>query len=376
MKISKISIYKFPTCLKFSFSHSLFTRSDSVSFICILTDHQGLRGYGEGVPRPYVTGEELEDSESFVCELAHGFVGLHISCFEDLKDKINSLLCEKFINKFPAACCSIEIALLDLWAKAHGIPLWRLFRDKPSKEIFSYSGVIPLASGQRLNKILDIVKRLKLSSLKVKINGNNDNQAWLSFLRKTMGADVDLRVDANGCFSPEEAIGFLQKVEKIGITSVEQPVPKNDIKGLQETAQKAKIPVLADESLYTPDGPEYIIDHRICHGLNLRISSCGGFLRSLRLLKKAELNGMICQIGSHVGETSLLAAAARHLASVCNNVTHLEGSSSRYLLEEDLANKDISFGEYGHAPILKAPGLGLDFNEHLLKRLGSTICSF
>ena len=183
-----------------------------------------------------------------------------------------------------------------------------------------------------------------------------------------LGPDVDLRVDCNGAFSPEEAIAFIEEAQLFKISAIEQPVPKADISGLGLVSKRSMVPVIADESICTLEDAVQLIEHKICQGFSIKLSKCGGPLKSLKLLDIARKNGIFCQISCHIGETAILASAGRHLYALSQQCTYLEGSFSKYLLKEDIATKDVSFGLKGHAHLLTGPGLGIEVDESILKR--------
>jgi muconate cycloisomerase len=74
------------------------------------------------------------------------------------------------------------------------------------------------------------------------------------------------------------------------------------------------------------------------------------------------------QLGCQVGETGLLAAAGRHFAA-SRELLYLEGSYSKFLLQEDIINELVEFGPGGVAQVLEGPGLGVTVNEQALQRL-------
>jgi muconate cycloisomerase len=126
--------------------------------------------------------------------------------------------------------------------------------------------------------------------------------------------------------------------------------------------------------MYTQNGSEYLIENNICHGFNIRISSCGGLRKAYRLYQKAIQKKMVIVLGAHVGETAILSFAGRHLASICPDVRYLEGSFSKYLLTHDLVHEDISFGMEGKAPSPQLPGLGIQIDKSLLEN-SSDLCA-
>jgi len=331
-------------------------------------DESGLVGYGEGTPRVFVTGETLDDTIEAAQSLTPRLTGAEFHTFNGLVDFLLMLGSQDLSQLNPSAWCALELATLDLWAKRQGVPLWRLFSQKPVADPYVYSAVLPMLPEQPFLKLLNLVKELQQKFIKIKIADKDDGISALKLVREVLGPDVDLRVDCNGAFSPEEAIAFIEEAQLFRISAIEQPVPKADISGLGLVSNRSMVPVIADESICTLEDAAQLIEHKICQGFSIKLSKCGGLLKCLELLDIVRTNGVFCQISCHIGETAILTSAGRHLYALSNKCTHLEGSVSKYLLKEDIIKKDISFGLKGHAPLLTGPGLGIEVDESILKK--------
>ncbi|MDX1402065.1 MAG: enolase C-terminal domain-like protein, partial [Kiloniellales bacterium] len=112
-------------------------------------------------------------------------------------------------------------------------------------------------------------------------------------------------------------------------------------------------------SLCTLHDAELAIENKLCNLFNIRLSKCGGFINSLRIAQLAERYGMGYQVGCLVGETALLSAAGRQMATLLPSLRYLEGSYDRHLLTDNVTTQDITFSYAGKAPALNGKGLGL-----------------
>ncbi len=102
---------------------------------------------------------------------------------------------------------------------------------------------------------------------------------------------------------------------------------------------------------------------------NLRLSKCGGLLRTVALAKRAREAGLESQLGCQVGETGLLSAAGRHFACSLGGLRYIEGSFDRLLVAEPLIREDITFRPGGWAARLEGPGLGVTVDEAAVQRV-------
>jgi L-alanine-DL-glutamate epimerase-like enolase superfamily enzyme len=102
---------------------------------------------------------------------------------------------------------------------------------------------------------------------------------------------------------------------------------------MQEIRHKTGIPVIVDESMCSLSDAKNLIDMGACDIINIKISKCGGLLRSRQIRNFALSRNVRCQVGAHVGETSILGKAGLHFAMTTKNLFCFEGYSQ--LLFED-----------------------------------------
>jgi L-alanine-DL-glutamate epimerase-like enolase superfamily enzyme len=153
---------------------------------------------------------------------------------------------------------------------------------------------------------------------------------------------------------------------KFQISSVEQPVPHDEVGQLAELRKQIDVPIMLDESLTSENDARAAISGQTCDLFNIRLSKCGGFLNSLRLAALAQSAGLGFQLGCHPGESGILSAAGRHWACRVKGTRYLEGSYDRHLFHKLLTNEDVTFGYGGRAPALNSRGLGVTVNEAAL----------
>jgi muconate cycloisomerase len=221
-----------------------------------------------------------------------------------------------------------------------------------------------------LDEFLPAVQAMGLKFAKVKVSEHEEGVKYLTHIREALGPEVDIRIDANGAFSANDAIKFEKAIDSIEISSFEQPVAKENLDGFKEVTEKGTIESIADESLCNMADMEALIANKGCSGFNIRLSKCGGFRESLRLWNHALDNGFFCQLGCHVGETGVLSAAGRHLAALCKDIRYLEGGFTRFTLESDICNEEVSFGYEGKTGLLEGDGLGVSLNNEALDKWG------
>ena len=348
--------------------HNLATYEGSDNIVLRVTTDDGITGFGEGVPRAFVTGEVLSDSLSFLREVL-GPAILAGVCHspQALLKILEDLYQHAQAQRHPAAFCALETALLDAAGRTWNMPVAELIGPKLRTSL-EYSAVIPLMPPEQMRHLLILVKMNHLRFVKLKVGTDSDLET-LRLAREELGYDVDIRVDANSAWTPSEAIARLQEMQPYRISAVEQPVAKADFAGLKQVSEAVQIPVIADESLCNEDDAKSLIDLKACRVFNIRLSKCGGLGAATRIRQMAEAAGILCQLGCHVGETSILSAAGRHFALTVPFLSYVEGSFSPLLLERDVVLHPVVFNSGGMAYELPGPGLGVEVLESALEAL-------
>jgi L-alanine-DL-glutamate epimerase-like enolase superfamily enzyme len=365
IRITSLAAYLVRLPLRFPIEHSLASNTHTGSLVVRLKDASGLVGYGEGVPRPYVTGETVDKAQSFIRERAGDLV------LENAIDPGKALgwlmanLPEVELDTAPAAACALETALLDLAGRMMEQPISWLLGGAQREDIV-YGAVLPFSGPELFESLLQQTKAMRMSEVKFKV-GREDDLARLARLREVLGPAVRLRVDANACWTPEEAVDRIRAMAPYAVEAVEQPVAARDTAGLAAVKSAVEPLILADESCCTPSQARELIAAQAVDGFNLRLSKCGGPARTMALVEMARESGLKAQLGCQVGELGVLSALGRHLACARGDLIYLEGSLGKYYLQADVIREDLSFAPGGGARALTGPGLGITVMDESLE---------
>ncbi|MEX0703427.1 MAG: enolase C-terminal domain-like protein [Planctomycetales bacterium] len=382
MRIVEIAAHHARIPLRRTIRHASHSRkrNDTLIVRCRLDD--GTEGFGESLPRTYVTGETIDTVFETLPlidwrkELG-GDVG-------DLAAAI-ALLDQLRLPAPPdgardcfgnAVRCAIELAVLDAVARRQGVPLSHVtgllpetgpIRARP--ELVYYSGVVTSMGAAKEYLTAWAMRFVGFRQVKLKVGVDGvDDVAALRRVRRVMRR-ADLRIDANEAWAAGEVEAKIAPLAALGITSVEQPVPHAEVDRLAGIRGRIGVPVMLDESLCSFGDAERAAGQGTCDLFNIRLSKCGGFVDSLRLAAFAHRAGLGYQLGCQVGETGILSAAGRHFACSVAGIRHLEGSYDSFLVKERLTVEDLTFGWYGRAKPLTKPGLGVEIDRAALARV-------
>ena len=373
-RIQSFEIYSVDLPFKNPFKHSAAERASSYSLFLKCVTDSGAIGFGECLPREYVTGESRDGAMQMLAEaMLPRLVGREFDSTAELeaflRDCDGKAPADWALDDAPqtAAWSAVDLALLDAFGRAFEERAMEGER-KPLPPTFRYSGALSSTGGWPLVKSALKQRLFGLCQIKLKVE-REGIVAAVATARRVLGGKVDLRLDANMAWSVDEAIETMADLARYGVTSVEQPIASDDIAGLARLVAATNVGVMVDESLTDRDSLEGLIKVRACTAVNVRISKCGGLTAALARCREALAAGLVVQIGCQVGESSLLSSAHLALVSMVQSVTYAEGCFGHFLLKEDPVAPLLQFGRGGRPPAIPAgPGLGVTVDERALAR--------
>jgi muconate cycloisomerase len=222
-----------------------------------------------------------------------------------------------FANSFAKG--ALEMALLDLQGQCLGVPVYRLLggKDEAAGGIrlkFVVGAVEPELAAQRARRMVE----RGWQAIKVKVGRHAHPQAdvdRLRAVREAIGPRTWLSVDANGGYTVDQAVWVAPRLEKLDVVLFEQPTRRGDHAGMAEVRHRSGIPVMADESVFTPQDAIEVIRAGAADVLSIYPGKHGGIRATQQIAKIAEAAGIPCTIGSNL-EREVATAAMAHV-SVC-----------------------------------------------------------
>ena len=375
--VVRVEVFTAQLPFRFSFGHALAQRRSSENVYVRLTLRGPLgtaTGYGEGVPREYVTGETVESAiAALSTRYAPAMLGQRCSTPEGALAVLGDVAAAAAPSAARAldlaARCAMELAFLDAAGRYFGQSVRRWLGDGSAGGAVTYDAVIPLWPPRTLVPLALLCRLAGYRQIKLKVGQDlaADLQR-LHVLRRILGPAVDLRVDANCAWTADEALAALACMRPYRISAVEQPVAAADLDGLRRITASVPEMVIVDESLRTVEEAALLARTNACNAFNIRVSKCGGLLNSLRIARIAADAGLAVVVGAQVGESGLLSAAGRHLAAALPGVRYVEGSAGPLLLKEDLTVERVLPGRAGRARPFDGPGLGVRVKETTLQK--------
>jgi muconate cycloisomerase len=370
--ISRVEVLTARLPFRISFGHALADRRSSTNVYVKVSLNDGTVGFGEGVPREYVTGETVETAVAALGErYGPAILGRPVSgpdAVVALLDQVSRSSPKEGLDC--AAWCALELAVLDAYGKHFGYSVQRWLGSTPAPMV-RYDAVIPFVRPRQLALIALAIRLLRFTQVKIKVGVDlAADLRSLRILRRVLGPDTDLRVDANCAWSADEALEAIGQMRRYRLSAIEQPVSAGDLDGLRRVTAATPEMIIVDESLRTLEDARILVQMQACNAFNVRVSKCGGLLESARIARMAQEAGLACIVGAQVGESGLLSAAGRHLAASLPAVRYVEGSAGRLLLKEDLTVENVLPGLGGRGRTFTAPGLGVRVRSTTLAKYG------
>lgn len=312
-----VKLHSYKLQLKHTFTISRESYDFQPSLIVELSEN-GISGFGEATSNPYykMTVESMTEKINSHLEI---ITSLSEETPENFWKKLQPFFAD---NMF--ALCALDMAFNDLYAKKQQQKLYEVWGyDIANNPMTDYTIGI-----DTIEKMVEKMKELPWPIYKIKLGTKNDI-AIVTELRKH--TDAIFRIDANCGWTADEAIENSKKLKDLGVEFLEQPLKADDFEGAKKLYEHSALPIIADESCIVESDVEKCAG--LFHGINVKLTKCGGLTPGRRMLLKAKELGMKTMVGCMTESTVGISAIA-HLLPLLDYVD-MDGG---LLLKEDIAN--------------------------------------
>jgi muconate cycloisomerase len=337
------------------FSSSLGTFDAAKAGILRVQTDEGVEGVGEIAMLWHGGGSAL--CHDVNARMASALVGedplniVHLHCrLEEL--------CQFGYHTNPVRA-AFDMAFYDILGKALETPVYSLLGGKARDRIELSMSVHMAPHDEMLAQTAEFLKA-GFHTIKVKVGVDRDADLKIvRDIRDRFGEGLNIRADANmGWHDPKEALDMIRRLNESRILSVEQPLPPQNVEGLAFIRAHSPVPVMVDESVWSPDDAWRVVQAGAADIINVYVAETGGMYPSLKIFHLAELAGIECAIGS-MPEFGFGTAAQAHLGVTVPVLRHPSDVAGVLYQSDDLICSPLRI-ENGYAYPPEGPGLGVE----------------
>ncbi len=352
--------YRLPFAHNFTTAHGFMRVREGA--IIELATAEGIIGVGEIAPLSSFGGGVLADALRLLPNVSAQLQGrtLHAALQWLASATLPSAL-----------CCGLEIALLDALGQCEQVPLCQLLANKgiQPRTSIAVNAVVGAPS------IRDAVREARAAmqadfrciKLKVGILPSLEQEIErIAAVRAALGSALHLRLDANEAWTFEQARKILLACAAYDIQYIEQPLPRQDLRAMQQLRQAVSVPIAADEAVHDLTSAQAVMKAQAADILIIKPQLCGGLRAAQRIMHEASERSLQCVITTTI-ESGISLIAALHLAAASPSITPECGLATSHLLVDDLIIEPIVV-QQGMLAVPVGMGLGMTLDRVALKR--------
>lgn len=264
------------------------------------------------------------------------------------------------------AVSCIDIAIWDLMGKTAGQPVYKLLGGFNNKLPAYIAGGYYEESKGIEGLIEEMQSNLEMGAKAVKMKigklSVREDLLRIEAVRKAIGPDVKLMIDANNAYTPSDAIEMARGSETYDVYWFEEPVHPDDLPGLKRVAQKSNIRIATGENEYTAYGFRDLIVNDTVDVINPDAHYCGGVTEWKKIADLARtFNVQVAPHGSQQLHCHLLASISNGL------ILEYYPPNTNPILGGQMFNETLSYDQ-GFVSPPERPGLGFELNHDFMKK--------
>jgi D-galactarolactone cycloisomerase len=277
-----------------------------------------------------------------------------------------------------SALSAIDVALWDLKGKMLGQPVSVLLGGRRRQSVRTYVSGMYFTETESLSEKLAQealgYKEQGFDAMKMKVGLNISKDIEnVQAVRRAIGSDIDLMIDANHAYSLTEAMKLARAVEPYQIFWFEEPVSPEYYSSYNQLRKATSIPIAGGECEYLRFGFLHLFQQQCVDIAQPDICAAGGLSEVNRIADMAYTFGV--DLVPHTWGTGIALSAALHLIANLD-ITGGRLDSADALMELDRTENPLrdelvqpTFSPHnGHLQVPNEPGLGVTVDEDALRR--------
>ena len=317
-------------------------------------------GIGEGSSSLTHMSEETLAMSSLVGELAPRLTGCEIGELPIAAEGLASRSLPKPLR------CALDVATCDIIGQRQGVSVARLLNESPAPSV-AVNAIIGSPWPETAASLAAEAASAGFPCVKLKVGGAGGTAEELSravAVRRALGPEIKLRLDANGAWSAPEAIETIRALEECDLELVEQPVPPGSVEEMRLVRENVETPIAADEGVTDLTAAIRLLDAQAAQFLVVKPMVVGGLRTALEIAKLGERCGVAVIVTTTI-DSGVGTAAALHLAAALPLNGPACGLATASLLRASLIARPLAI-ERGRMHVPTGPGLGVEIDERSL----------
>jgi L-Ala-D/L-Glu epimerase len=281
----------------------------------VLTD-AGIEGAGEATVTARWSGETAWSAAAHIERvLAPQVIGCDPADVAEIDRRMDAACAHNWFAK-----SAIEMACWDIRGKAERKPIYELLggacRPLAVRSRYSMGAYDPERAAARARELV----AAGFTTIKIKVGRDADADVErVRAVRRAIGSDIDLTVDANCGWEADTAIRAIRQLADCRLALVEQPTPDGDYEALARVRRESGIPIMADDICFNLVHAHELVRNECCDVISVYPGKQGGIRKAKEIVDFAAAHGVACSIGSNL-ELDVATAAMAHLVVACPNM--------------------------------------------------------
>lgn len=288
--------FRIPFRGEFATAHTNFSSREGV--IVRLTTDDGLVGLGEASPLPQDGAEGLQEVLAMLVKAKPALIGKRV---DEIETRPRGAKLDRCVAA--AVSCALDTAVCDVLAQAAGISMAELLAPRVSRSVV-VNATVGASSTTAACTAARQARAAGFSCVKLKVGLTRDMEKEcerVATVRAALGSQVQLRLDANGAWSVEQAIRMIRALAAYDLEFVEQPVSPGDVTALRQVRAAVHAPIAADEDITDLDTAQRVLQLGAAQILVLKPMATGDLLTSDLLVRPLAVDSGCLQLPAGAG---------------------------------------------------------------------------
>ncbi len=279
MNVTGLSWTSFRLPLRAPFQTARGEMTHREGLVLRLRTDGGVVGLGEASPHPAAGPEATRELDRALASAAAGLLGGDVGCLEQPAAAMP-----------PALACALDTAACDALARDRGISVAWLLSER-SRAAVAVNATIATEHAAEAVAEAAAAREAGFACVKLKVGmaaSVEEERQRVAAVRRSLGPDVRLRIDANGVWDTERAIATIRSLEEFALELVEQPVAAGDLDGMARVQQAVQTPIAADEAITGLAAARRVLERDAARVLVVKPMVVGGLRPARQIVELAE----------------------------------------------------------------------------------------